>query len=67
MADLTTTAAVKAFAGVTGSGDDSAIAGIVAAVSAMLHAIIGNTFDAPAIVAERHVRPPTQFALMARP
>lgn len=67
MADLTTTAAVKAFAGVTGSGDDSAIGGIVSAVSAVLHEIIGHTYDATPIVAELHPKPPTQYLVVRRP
>ena len=67
MADLTTTAAVKAFAGVTGSGDDSAIGGIVSAVSSMFHEIIGHTYDATPIVAELHARPPTPYVVVRRP
>lgn len=67
MADLTTTAAVKAFAGVTGSGDDSAIGGIVAAVSAFLHGIVGNTFDSTPIAAELHAQPPSALVLLNRP
>lgn len=67
MADLTTTAAVKAFAGVTSSGDDSAIGGIVAAVSAILHGIIGHDFSGTPIAAELHEQPPTAFLLLDRP
>lgn len=67
MADLTTTALVKAFAGVTGSGDDSAIGGIVSAVSSMLHAIIGHTFDATPVLGEVVAQPPTQFLLVSKP
>lgn len=67
MADLTTTAAVKAFAGVTGSGDDAAIAGIVAAVSSMLHGIVGHDFSATAVVAELHPTPPSAFVVLDKP
>lgn len=67
MADLTTTAAVKAFAGVTGSGDDTAIGVIVSAVSAFLHGIVGNTFDPAAITGELHARPPSALVLLKRP
>jgi hypothetical protein len=67
MADLTTTAAVKAFAGVTGSGDDAAIAGLVTAVSAILHSIVGHTFDATPVAGEIHPVPPTPFVILEKP
>lgn len=67
MADLTTTAAVKAYARVTGSGDDAAIGGIVAAVSSLLHGIIGQTFDATPIIDERHDIPASGFVVLAFP
>lgn len=67
MADLTTVAAVKSFAGVTTSGDDSAIAGIVAAVSSILHGIVGHTFDATVVTGEIHEKPPTAFVILDKP
>lgn len=54
MADLTTTAAVKAWAGITGSGDDSAIDGIVTACSALLHGIVGHDYESTGVTAEHH-------------
>lgn len=67
MADLTTTAAVKAFAGVTSAADDAAIAVIVSAVSAILHGIVGNTFDGTPIVGEFHGLPASTFVVTERP
>ncbi len=54
MADLTTVAAVKAFAGVTGTGADPTIGGLVTAVSALMHGIVGHDFEGTPIVAEKH-------------
>lgn len=67
MADFTTTAAVKAFAGVQGSGDDAAIGGLVTAVSAVLAELVGHDYSAAAIVGEIIRQPPTPFAITARP
>lgn len=67
MANLTTLAAVKAFAGVTGSGDDSEITGIVAAVSSILHGIVGHTFDSAPVTAEIHATPPTPYLVLDLP
>ncbi len=54
MADLTTTAAVKGWAGITTSGDDSVIDGVVSAVSALLHGIVGHDYEGTPIVGETH-------------
>jgi hypothetical protein len=67
LADLTTVAAVKAFAGVTSSSDDAAIGGIVGAVSTILHGIVGHTYDATPIAGELHEVPPTAFVILDRP
>lgn len=57
MADLTTVSEVKAYAGVTGQGDDARIESIVSAVSAAISGYIGNSFDAQPIVGERTDHP----------
>lgn len=67
MANLTTLDAVKAFAGVTGSGDDSAINGIIAAVSSLLHGIVGQTFDGNAITGEFHPIPASTHIVLEQP
>lgn len=66
-ADLTNTAAVKAYAGVQSSGDDSAIGGIVSAVSALFHAWIGHDFDGTPIVGEAHEPPASGVILLRKP
>jgi len=44
MADLTTTAAVKAYAGVSGSGDDTAIGVLVTAISEVIAGVVGHDY-----------------------
>ena len=57
MADLTTLSAVKAYANVTGVGDDSDIAELITAVSALFHGIIGIDYEGASITDEHHSGP----------
>lgn len=67
MGDLTTTEAVKAYAGVKGTGDDARIAGVVSAVSAMLSDIVGHDYDGGTIVAEKHTAPMSGAVVLDSP
>jgi hypothetical protein len=67
MADLTTLAAVKAYAGVSGSGDDTAISGIVAAVSALIHELVGHDYDGDTITGEVHSGPVSGAVVLEKP
>jgi len=67
MADLTTVAAVKSYAGVTGSGDDSQIAGIVSAVSALIAGQVGHDYEGDAVTAESHTAPFSGSIILRKP
>jgi hypothetical protein len=65
MADLCTLEAVKGYAGVRSSGDDAAIANVIAAVSALIAGHIGHDYEGDTITAETH-RPPFSGAVVLR-
>ncbi len=67
MADLTTLAAVKAYANVTGSGDDKQIQTLVGAVSMLIHGIIGIDYEGETITAEKHSGPSSGLILLEKP
>lgn len=67
MADLTTTGAVKAYAGVKGSGDDQEIQGLVGAISSYLHGRVGHDYEGTAIVAEHHSSPASGALVLEKP
>ncbi len=67
MADLTTTAAVKAYAGISGSGDDTAIDGIVSAVSELIGNAIGNNYPGGSVTDELHFAPASGAIVLRYP
>lgn len=67
MADLTTTAAVKAYAGVTGADDDAAIGVVVSAVSALIHEMIGHDYEAGPVTGEVHSAPVSGAIVLEKP
>jgi len=67
MADLTTTARVKAYAGVKPAGDDQSIQAIVTAVSVYLHDRVGHDFQGDAITAEHHGSPVSGAVVLDKP
>jgi hypothetical protein len=67
MADLTTTGAVKAYAGVKASDDDQSIQAIVSAVSVYLHDRVGHDYDGDAITSEHHTTPASGALVLEKP
>lgn len=67
MADLTTIAAVKSYAGVTGSGDDSQISAIISAVSSLIAGQIGHDYEGNAVTAEFHTAPFSGSIILRKP
>ena len=67
MANLTTVAAVKSYAGVTGSGDDSQISAIVSAVSSLIAGQVGHDYEGNAITGESHTAPFSGSIILRKP
>lgn len=67
MADLTTVAAVKAYAGIAGSEDDGPIGTIVAGVSTLLHGLVGHDYEGEVITGENHTAPFSGAIVLRKP
>lgn len=67
MADLTSTADVKAYLGVSGSGDDTLIGEIVSAVSAHIHGLVGHDYEAGPVSSEHHSAPISGAIVLDKP
>lgn len=67
MADFTTSALVKEYAGITSGADDASIASIIGAVSAMLSTLVGHDFDGAVITGELHSWPPSSALVLRKP
>lgn len=67
MADLTTRADVKAYAGVTSGSDDGPIGALVSAVSVLLHGMVGHDYEGEAIVGEHHSGPVSGALVLDKP